>query len=119
MTSSAKPARATLLALASAARAFAELAEAVARDAASADGDEMLALAGAAALAGVSERTLRDARRCGDLVMFGGQRSRTIRRADLLAWIESRKAPIVTDVVADDDDIEARIHRREKGRRTA
>lgn len=72
-------------------------------------GDDLLDLASAAALAKVSLRTLRDARRAGELTMYGSQRTRTIRRADLLGWIEGRKVRPVEGV--DDRDIERRMSR--------
>lgn len=71
----------------------------------------------ASALAKVSIRILRDARRAGHLAMFGSQRSRTIRRADLLAWIESRRAPVIRGV--DDPDIVRRMRRISRARKAA
>lgn len=69
----------------------------------------------ASKIAKVSIRVLRDARRAGHLAMFGSQRSRTIRRADLMAWIESRRAPVIRGV--DDADIERRMRRIARARR--
>lgn len=110
---------AALRALADAARALATLAEAAAADGAT-EPDELLLEAEAAKLARVSLRALRDARRAGELPTYGRQRSRTIRRRDLLAWIESRRAPIVRDVVAaNDDDMDRRVRRIGRKRASA
>lgn len=79
-------------------------------------GDDLVPLAEAATLAKCSARTIRDARRAGELVMFGGQRTRAVRRADLLAWIETRRAPVVRG--ADDDDMARRMARLSRSRRT-
>lgn len=73
------------------------------------DGDDLLSLADAAALARCSVRMLRDAGRAGELALYGRQRSRAVRRADLDAWIESRRMRPVAGV--DDDDIERRMRR--------
>lgn len=70
-------------------------------------GDDLLTLAEAASLTKESIRTLKDARRSSALRMFGGQRSRTVRRADLIAWIETKRAPIVRGV--DDEDMRRRM----------
>lgn len=72
-------------------------------------GDDLLPIDEAAALAQCSVRTLRAASRTGDLAVFGKQRSRTVRRADLNAWIESRRVKPEIDV--DDHDIERRMKR--------
>lgn len=74
-----------------------------------ADGGDLLPLAEAATIAKCSVRTIRDAARAGELTVYGKQRSRTVRRADLLAWIESRRVRPVAG--ADDDDIERRMRR--------
>ncbi|MCL2725785.1 MAG: helix-turn-helix domain-containing protein [Polyangiaceae bacterium] len=74
-----------------------------------ADGDDLLSIKEAATLAKCSVRTLRDEHRIGNLVMFGKQRSRTVRRADLLVWIESRRVTPKSDI--DDLDIERRMKR--------
>lgn len=93
---------ATLRALADAARSLAALADAALVDATANYGDAMIPELEAARLAGVSVRVLRDARRAGDLRVYGKQRSRTLRRSDLVAWIESRRVPIVADVLDTD-----------------
>ena len=69
----------------------------------------------AARIAGTSVRALRDARRAGELVMYGRQRSRTVRRGDLAVWIESRKVKPLEGV--DDADMDRRVARLAKGRR--
>jgi hypothetical protein len=113
---------ATLRALAAQAHALAELLAAAAAEGAS-DPAIMVSEADAAALASVSVRVLRAARRAGELTFYGKQRSRTVRRADLLAWIESRRAPVVRDVVvardpsAADEDLGRRMKRLEEARR--
>jgi len=77
-----------------------------------ADGDDLLPIVQAAARANCSVRMLRAAHRAGELAVFGKQRSRTVRRADLDAWIESRRVirPALA-VVVDDQDIERRMKR--------
>lgn len=76
-------------ALTTAAAALVRLSAASARDP-----DELLPLAAAAAEAHCSVRALSDARRSGALATYGTQRTRTVRRRDLAAWIESRRAPV-------------------------
>ena len=91
----------------------ARLVDVVARLAVESSPDDMLPEAEAARLACCSLRTLRDARRTGALVVFGGKRSRAVRRSDLVRWIESRQAKPVQGV--DDSDIERRMKRLERG----
>jgi hypothetical protein len=91
----------------------ARLAALAARLAAEDAPDDMLGLEEAAKLAKCL-RTLRDARRSGALTMFGGQRDRTVRRADLLRWIESRQAK--PSMGPDDLDIDRRARRIERER---
>lgn len=75
--------------------------------------DDHLPLADAARVAGTSVRVLRDAIRGKELVAYGKQRDRTVRRGDLMSWIESRK---VIHPAVDDKDIERRMARlRAKG----
>ena len=74
-----------------------------------ADGDDLLPRAEAAKIAQCTDRTLRAAERTGELAGYGKQRSRCYRRADLLAWIESRRVRPVAG--ADDDDLERRMKR--------
>lgn len=77
-----------------------------------ADGDDLLPEREAAELAKCSVRTLRDAARAGELDRYGKQRSRSYRRANLLAWIETRRVRPVAG--ADDDDIDRRVRRLER-----
>jgi hypothetical protein len=105
--------RAALIALADAADALARLARAAVEDHAD-DADALVPIATAAIHAKCSGRTLTAARRAGELPMFGRQRSRTVRRSDLEAWIESRRvAPVAGP---DDLDMQRRMARL---RRTA
>jgi hypothetical protein len=99
-------------ALADGAQALAELADAAASEAAG-DPDEQVSEADAAKLACVSIHRLRVARRAGALTFYGPQRSRSVRRGDLLRWIEAQR------VAAGDDDVDARMQRIERARRTA
>lgn len=77
--------------------------------------DELLPLDRAAAVAATSVRVVRDAIRAGALPAVGRQRDRAVRRRDLDAWVESRRAALVQ--VSDDqaERVEARLRRR--GRR--
>lgn len=82
------------------------------------DPDEHLSLDEAADIAKLkSIRPLRDAARRGELVLHGRQRSRTIKRSDLMVWLESRRAPVERGV--EDPDIEARMQRLARARRAA
>ena len=78
-------------------RALADAADALARIAreAASEGDlaptRMLKVSEAAAFAAVKRRTLLRAIRRGELVAYGTHRERTVKGADLLAWIESRR----------------------------
>jgi len=76
--------------------------------------DDLVPIAEAATLAQCSVRTLRDARRAGELAAYGKQRSRAVRRSDLLAWIDSRRVRPVVGV--DDDAMDRRIARLERAR---
>lgn len=72
-----------------------------------------------ARLVGTSVSSVRKAVRQGDLTAYGGQRDRALKRCDLLAWAEGRKAPILTG--EDSPAIAARVarlvrDRAEKGR---
>jgi hypothetical protein len=100
-----------LRALADAADALARLARAAAEETVSAD--DHLSLDEARVLARLrTTRPLREALRRGDLQGFGSQRTRTIRRPDLLAWIESRRMAPVQGIA--DADIERRVLRLAK-----
>jgi hypothetical protein len=70
---------------------------------------DLIPEADAARLAATRIRTVRDARRTGELVAFGGQRDRSYRRGDVLAWAESRRAPVHEAI--DDRDIDRRMAR--------
>lgn len=59
-----------------------------------------------------TSRALRDAIRRKEIQAFGNQRSRTVRRGDLLAWMESRTTGATHDEI-DDDDIARRMKRLE------
>lgn len=72
-----------------------------------ADGDDLLSVDDAAEIAKCSLRMIREAHRTGALALFGKQRSRTVRRADLEAWIESRRVKPTSG--ADDHDIARRM----------
>lgn len=101
------------------ARVASELAD-VARslaEGATDDPAELIPIDRAAQIARVSRRTLRDAARSGEIALFGRQRSRTVRRADLMSWIEGRRAPVVRDD-ADDRDLERRMARLRAARAT-
>lgn len=100
---------AALRAIADAADALARLAREASAETAHHDPNAMVALHEAARLAGTSPRVVRDAIRAGDLAGYGRQRDRSVRRADLDAWIASRRLRPVEG--ADDRDIAARIAR--------
>ncbi len=79
-------------------------------NAASADPDEHLSLDEARSLARLrTSRPLKDAGRRGELPLYGKERSRTVKRSELLAWIERRHVPAVKGPV--DSDIEQRVRR--------
>jgi hypothetical protein len=60
-------------------------------------------------------RPIRDAIRSGELVAFGRQRSRVVKRGDLLAWLEARRVRPVAGV--DDRDMARRVERLAKNRK--
>jgi hypothetical protein len=99
---------AALRAIADAAEALARVAREAAEDG-GADPSKLLTLRQAAEFACTSLRTVRDAIRHGDLDAFGGQRDRTVRRGDVLLWIESRRLPVLQG--PDDADIQRRMAR--------
>jgi hypothetical protein len=72
--------------------------------------DGHVPLADAARIAGCSPRALRAAIRRGELPMFGRQRSRTVRRADLDAWIAGQR--VTPRPAAPRDDVDADVERR-------
>jgi hypothetical protein len=81
------------------------------------DPNDLLPLEEAAQIAKCSKRTIRAAGRANQLEIRGKQRSRTVRRADLEAWIAERNAPIVRG--ADDDAMDRRILRLVRERKSA
>lgn len=114
MTASRDP----LVALACAARGLAELAEALAVWRPPREEPEFVSEHEAARIAGISVGTLRQARRTGQLTFYGRKRSMTVKRSDLLAWIETRRAPIVRDVIdPEDSDMQDRMDRLASGPR--
>jgi len=76
-------------------------------------GDALLTITEAARHAATSRRVLNDAIRRGVLTAYGGQRDRAVRRADLDAWIESRRYTARHVIGPVDADIERRIRRME------
>lgn len=77
-------------------------------------GDPLLPLGEAARVAACrSVRQLREAIAAGDLVAYGGERDRAIRRSDLDRWIESRR---VVHAPIEDDDVERRMKRIAKSK---
>ncbi len=78
------------------------------------DPAELVPVAEASRLAKCSVRALSEARRAGVLEMFGGQRSRCVRRGALAAWIESRRVRPLEG--RDDLDMRRRIVRLEQAR---
>jgi hypothetical protein len=94
---------------------LAEFLELLAARDACVDAAELLALDAAADTAKCSMRTIRAAIRGGDLPAYGRQRSRAVRRADLDAWITSRRVrPIAGH---DDPEMARRMRRIAAGRR--
>ena len=81
---------AALHALADAAEALARLAREAASERPEASADALIPVAEAARLAATSVRVVRDAIRRGELSAFGRMRDRSVRHADLAAWIASR-----------------------------
>jgi hypothetical protein len=80
-----------------------------------ADGAELVPLDEAARIAATSKRVLRDAIRAHALAAYGGQRDRSVRRADLDTWIaERRVAPVAGPADLDIDRRVARLAREAK-----
>jgi hypothetical protein len=105
-----------LRAIADAADALSRLARAALEDGA-ADPSEHLSLEEARSLGRFkTTRPIKDAIRARELVAFGRQRSRTVRRGEFLAWLESHRARPVAGV--DDADIERRVARLSKTKKT-
>jgi hypothetical protein len=94
----------------------AELLDVLASGERGADGAELLTLDAAAQVARCGVRSLRAAIRAGDLAAYGRQRSRAVRRADLEAWIASRR---VKPIAGHDDLAMARRMKAIAARRSA
>ena len=75
-----------------------------------ADGAELVPLDEAARIAATSKRVLRDAIRAHALAAYGGQRDRSVRRADL----DTRVAPVAGPADLDIDRRVARLAREAK-----
>ena len=92
------------------ARELAEIASRLAalasRLAADADPGELVPIVDAAQIARCSVRTLTAARRAGELVMYGRQRSRTVRRADLVRGSRGRSAVRMEGLDGSDDCVD-------------
>src|SRR5579864_5357233 len=97
----------TLRALADAADALARIARAAADD--EPESDALVPLEEAARLAATSRRVVRDAIRSKELPGYGRARDRSVRRADLDAWIANRRTAPLPGV--DDPDMARRFHR--------
>jgi hypothetical protein len=106
---------AALKAIADAADALARLARAALEDEHAA-AEDLVPLAEAARIAATSTRVLRHAIRVGELDAFGRQRDRSVRRADLARWIESRRTRPTTGPV--DEDIARRVIQLSRQART-
>jgi hypothetical protein len=81
-----------------------------------ADPTELLPLVEAARVAATSVRVVRDAIRSGVLPAVGKQRDRAVRRGELEAWIESRRAPVVKVTDEQEQRIEARLRRKRRSK---
>jgi hypothetical protein len=78
-----------------------------------ADPDELLPLRVAADVAKTSLRVIREAARDPEVLpSFGKQRDRSVRRRDLDAWIESRRARVVPIAEGQEQRVELRLARR-------
>jgi hypothetical protein len=99
---------AALHAIADAADALARLARAALEDE-PADASKLIRIADAATLAATSARVIREAIRSGALAAYGRQRDRAVRHADLMEWVESRRAKPVAG--PDDAEVDRGIRR--------
>jgi len=93
------------------AHALSILAAAILAPASAANDDEHETVAEAAARVKRPARALRAAIRAGDLPAYGNQKSRTVRRGDVDAWVEAQRAPVHQ---VDDLDIDRRVERLER-----
>jgi hypothetical protein len=100
---------AALTAFADAAEAFARAARALAKGDSAVDPDEQLTLADAARIAKTTVGVLKEGIRRKNLTAYGGQRDRSVRRGDLMSWIESRRTRPPEG--PDDDDVSRRMRR--------
>ena len=75
------------------------------------DDDDLLPLAQAAALVHTTPKALARAGRAGELNVMGKQRSRVVRRGDILAWKASQRVKLRA---VDDHDIVRRMRRLER-----
>lgn len=91
------------------AHALSVLAAAILAPAAAANDTDLLTLAEAAALAKCAKAGIRAAIHAGDLTPYGKTRDRSVKRGDVLRWIETRRAGPVEAPA--DDLIERRMAR--------
>jgi hypothetical protein len=83
-----------------------------------ADPEQFLSLDEARALGKFkTTRPIKDAGRAGALTLYGTERTRTVKRGEFLAWLESRRAPVATG--PDDLDVERRMRRLARRKRAA
>lgn len=102
---------ALIVALADAAEALGRAARAIATS--QRDPEELLTLDEARELAKLrTTRPLKEAARRGELPLYGSERMRRVKRAELDAWLVSKRAPVLTGPV--DPDLEARMARLAK-----
>src|ERR1700735_5257314 len=73
------------------------------------DPDELVPLADGAHLGGTSPRALKDAARRGEIEIFGRERSRVVRRSDVLRWVQERRAPVAAVTDPQQSRVEARL----------
>jgi hypothetical protein len=74
--------------------------------------NDLIRIHDCARIAKTSVRVVKDDIRAGEIAAFGKQRDRSVRYADLMAWIETRRVKPV--VGPDDADVEKWMRRREK-----
>jgi hypothetical protein len=86
--------------------------------ASAADPAELLPLLDGARLASTSPRALKDAARRGEIALFGRERSRVVRRGDVLQWVQDRRAPVAAVAQDQAARVEARVSRLARGKRS-
>src|ERR1019366_3764307 len=64
----------------------------------------------------LSKRQLAGGRSRGELASYGRPRSRTYKRGDLVAWLDSRRMMPSDPIAAQEADIDRRIKRLERER---